>query len=562
MNMSANDLDLLGQFTREQSQDAFTALVNRHLNLVYSAALRQVRSPQLAEEVCQLVFTHLAFNAAKLNPRTILTAWLYQVTRHAATDLVRRESRRQAREQIAFQMSDMNDPSPGWTHIEPLLDEAMQSLDDADRTAILLRYFENKSLQEVGQALGASEDAAQKRVSRALERLRGVLSKRKIAVGASGLAALVSANAVQAAPCGLAGTVATGALLASTTLPASTSLVIAKTVTMTTIQKTIIAAMVAGAALGGAYQARQISKLRAQVQTLKQQQEQQTALSNQLQEARRDRDRAAKELAALSGQNGPVRKGPNEVLKLRGEVGRLRQENADLGSSSGLSKVTSSPEARKMLRDQQKLGMAAIYKGFAQRMKLTPEQTDKLSDLLADHVMEDVGRVTTALRDKLAPEQVNGLFAAQDAALQEKVQALIGPDGLAQYQDYTKNLLSTLTTEAFKGMLTGDDAAKESKSAQISQVLQEEVQAALSGAGLPADYQAVPMLNFSNLASEQEGEQSLKLLDDIYQRLAARGSSFLSAEELAKFQDFRTTAVNNSRAALTLNRTLMAPISN
>ena len=180
-----------------------------------------------------------------MNPRTILTAWLYQATRHAATDLVRRESRRQAREQIAFQMSDMNDPSPGWTHIEPLLDEAMQSLDDADRTAILLRYFENKSLQEVGQALGASEDAAQKRVSRALERLRGVLSKRKIAVGASGLAALVSANAVQAAPCGLAGTVATGALLASTTLPASTSLVIAKTVTMTTIQKTIIAAMVA-----------------------------------------------------------------------------------------------------------------------------------------------------------------------------------------------------------------------------------------------------------------------------------------------------------------------------
>jgi hypothetical protein len=215
-----------------------------------------------------------------------------------------------------------------------------------------------------------------------------------------------------------------------------------------------------------------------------------------------------------------------------------------------------------MLRDQEKLGMAAIYKGFAQRMKLTPEQTDKLSDLLADHVMDDVGRVTTALRDKLAPEQVNGLFAAQDAVLQEKVQALIGPDGLAQYQDYTKNLLSTLTAEQFKGMLTGDDAAKESKSAQISQVMQEEVQAALSSAGLPADYQAVPMLNFSNLASEQEGERSLKLLDDIYQRFAARGSSFLSAEELAKFQDFRTTAVNSSRTALTLNRTLMAPISN
>src|ERR1039458_1004696 len=95
VNMTANDHELLRQFTREQSQDAFTALVNRHLNLVYTAALRQVRSPELAKEVCQSVFTNLACNAAKLNPDTVLTAWLYQVTRHAAIDVVRREARRQ-----------------------------------------------------------------------------------------------------------------------------------------------------------------------------------------------------------------------------------------------------------------------------------------------------------------------------------------------------------------------------------------------------------------------------------------------------------------------------------
>ena len=110
----------------------------------------------------------------------------------------------------------MNDPAAEWTHIEPLLDEAMDSLDAADRTAILLRFFENKSLREVGEALGASEDAAQKRVSRAVERLREYLGKRKVAVGASGLVALLSANAIQAAPAGLAGTIATGAVVAST----------------------------------------------------------------------------------------------------------------------------------------------------------------------------------------------------------------------------------------------------------------------------------------------------------------------------------------------------------
>src|SRR5438876_829953 len=109
--MSAKDDDLIGQYVREQSQDAFTALVSRHLNLVYSAALRQVRSAHLAEEVCQSVFAYLAGHAARLRSDTILSAWLYQVTRHKATDAIRGEARRQAREQLAYQMSDMNEPS-------------------------------------------------------------------------------------------------------------------------------------------------------------------------------------------------------------------------------------------------------------------------------------------------------------------------------------------------------------------------------------------------------------------------------------------------------------------
>ena len=100
--------------------------------------------------------------------------------------------------------------------------------------------------------------------------------------------------------------------------------------------------------------------------------------------------------------------------------------------------------------------MTMIYKGFAQRAKLTSEQTEKLNDLLADHIMDNVDHVTTVLRDKPTPEQMNEIFAAQDAVLQEKVQALLGQEGLAQYQDYTKNLLSTLTAEQFKSMLTGD----------------------------------------------------------------------------------------------------------
>src|ERR1700761_6187801 len=148
--MMETDADLLGQFTREPGavagQDAFTALVDRHLNLVYSAALRQVRSPQLAEEISQSVFTQLAQHAHSLKPETVLAAWLHRVTHHAAIDVVRREGRRQAREQIACEMSLLMDDNPvDWTQIEPLLDEAVQSLDETDRTAIILRFFENKS---------------------------------------------------------------------------------------------------------------------------------------------------------------------------------------------------------------------------------------------------------------------------------------------------------------------------------------------------------------------------------------------------------------------------------
>ena len=219
--MTPNDLDLLQRYAAEKSEEAFTALVNRHLNLVYSAALRQVRSAQLAEEVAQSVFSDLARNAGKLKPDTILTAWLYQVARRTAIDLVRKESRRQFRELAALEMTAMNSTAPDWRQLEPLLDEAMDALEATDRAAILLRYFENKSLRDVGQTLGTTDDAAQKRVSRAIERLRDFFAKRGVSIGAGGLAAVIAGNAVQAAPAGLAATISSAAALAALGISAS-----------------------------------------------------------------------------------------------------------------------------------------------------------------------------------------------------------------------------------------------------------------------------------------------------------------------------------------------------
>ncbi len=321
-----SDLDLLRQFARENSQDAFTEIVRRHVNLVYSAALRQVRSPQLAEEIAQSVFADLASDAGKLKPDTVLIAWLYSVTRRVAIDVIRKESRRQLREQIAVEMNDMNATANDWTQIEPLLDDAMAALDETDRAAILLRYFENKNLREVGESLKISDDAAQKRVSRAVERLREFFSKQKIAIGASGLAVLISANAVQAAPVGLAATISTAAIFAGKTI--STSTVIAKTIAMTTIQKIIIGTTLAVIAGTGIFEAHQNSQLLEQNQDL---QQQKNLADDQLSQLQRERDDATNQLAGLLAENAQLKSNPNEneLLKLRGEVSQLQNEEND-----------------------------------------------------------------------------------------------------------------------------------------------------------------------------------------------------------------------------------------
>jgi RNA polymerase sigma factor (sigma-70 family) len=560
-----NDADLLGQFIREPGtragQDAFTALVDRHLNLVYSAALRQVRSPHLAEEISQSVFTQLARHAASLKPGTVLAAWLHQVTHHAAIDVLRSESRRQAREQIACEMSRVMEDNPvDWTQIEPLLDQAVQALDETDRAAIILRFFENKSLREVGEALGTSDDAAQKRVSRALERLREHFVRHKIAAVAAGLAAVISAHAVQAAPAGLSAAVASGSLAATISVPVSASLTTAKVIAMTTLQKIAIGAVLVGAAVTIAYQQHRITQLQTEV--LVKQPASDKGLAAQIAQLQQERDTASNELASVKEENAALKKRPAEVLKLRGEVGVLQDQKARLGATTAISKMTSTPEARQLLHDQQKLGMGAAYKQLAKDLKLTPDQTDKLNDLLADYVMQNVDQVTTALRDKPSTDQLNQVFAGENTTLNQKVQELVGAEGLAKFQDYNKNLLSNLSVDQFDSNFTGTADEKSAKAEKLRQAIQQASQSALASAGLPADYQTIPMLNFVNIASEQQASQSLKLLEGIYQQAAGSASTYLSPDEMTKLQTFINKAIANNNAALNMNRVVLAPIGN
>jgi RNA polymerase sigma factor (sigma-70 family) len=320
------DSELLGRYTGTRSEDAFAELVRRHVNLVYSAALRQVNGDaHLAQDVAQTVFTDLALKAGSLTRRESLTGWLYTSTCFAAAKMVRTENRRRQREDKFMrepihenEVGRVTPCAPDWEQIRSMLDDIMHELKETDREAILLRYFENRSFAEVGAGLGLDENAARMRVERALEKLRVVLAGRGIATAAA-LASMISANAVQMAPAGLATTLTT---TAAATVGTGTAFTFLKFMTATHIKLGISALVVAGAATALMVQHQTQTKLRAASESLRQQiaqlQADNTTLSNRL--------TAIGEAKTLTDEQF------NELLKLRGEVGMLRRQTNEIGA--------------------------------------------------------------------------------------------------------------------------------------------------------------------------------------------------------------------------------------
>ena len=213
-----DDLELLRQFSRDGSGAAFAQLVTRHINLVYSAALRQVHDPAAAEDVTPTVFMALALKAAGIGPKTILPGWRLLTTRYAAKDALRAARRRRGHERSAArqrtaemqkieQSSSSSDAAvtrEEQSRLEAVLDGVLAKLGTAGRDAIILRFFEGNSLAEVGRRLGISEDAAKKRVSRSLAQMRALLLRNGITMHPEGIGSVLSAIAIRPAPAALA----------------------------------------------------------------------------------------------------------------------------------------------------------------------------------------------------------------------------------------------------------------------------------------------------------------------------------------------------------------------
>ena len=316
------DSELLNRYARTRSEDAFAELVRRHVNLVYSAAVRQVGGDaHLAQDVAQTVFTDLAKKANSLSQRENLSGWLYTSAHFAASKIVRGETRRRDREEKFMRETEGGgtgvpsvqsaDELAEWESLRPALDAAMHELKETDREAILLRYFENQPFAAVGAKLGLNENAARMRVERALEKLQAVFAKRGVAT-TSALAAAISTNAVQLAPAGLTATLTSASVVSA----GAGTLTLLKIMTATQLKLGISALIVAGAATALVIQHQAQTTLRSENETLRRQTVQFEAENGRL--------------TKLADRPGPSEPPSNELLRLRGQVGVMQQQNQEL----------------------------------------------------------------------------------------------------------------------------------------------------------------------------------------------------------------------------------------
>jgi RNA polymerase sigma factor (sigma-70 family) len=244
------DIELLQQFARNRSEAAFAELVQRHIGMVHSVALRHTSNPEQAQDITQAVFIILARKAGSLGSSVVLPGWLYHTARLTAANFQRAEMRRIRREQEAFMQSTLEEPASDtlWRELSPLLDDAMGRLRASDRDALVLRYLQNQSMAAVGATMGIAERAAQKRVNRALEKLRKFFMQRGVSSTTATIAQTITSHSVQTVPPGLATSVTAAAIAKSATISTTITTLVKGTIKIMTWSKYKLAA-IGGASL-------------------------------------------------------------------------------------------------------------------------------------------------------------------------------------------------------------------------------------------------------------------------------------------------------------------------
>lgn len=434
-----DDTQLIAAFASERSEPAFAELVARHIDLVYATALRAVNGDaHLAQDVTQAVFVALARKAAGLPPGVVLAGWLHRHTCYVAATAVRTERRRKAREQIALEMRELNDSTePPWQRIAPHLDEGLSRLHPGDRDALVLRFLKQQDFQSVGTALGISDDAAQKRVSRALEKLRRVLSGRGVALPAAALATALAAGPVIAAPAGMT----SGIVAASLSAAGQTNITftLLKLMASTKVQITIACAVIVASVAVPLAVLQNAHAKALQDNAISQQQ------ADALKQLQAEHSRLEHLLAGTPPPAPAVGGPPREVLRLRGEISRLNSELRELAAAK-TNQVLSRTEVLDSMRQMYADRVERLKQQFTANPALAvPEikylSPDRWLELVSydHHVIDPDGR--NGLSSVRGRAQLEFGMQVLDPALREYLNSNAGhfPTDVSQLIPYFKS---------------------------------------------------------------------------------------------------------------------------
>jgi RNA polymerase sigma factor (sigma-70 family) len=465
-----DDLDLLRDYANTGSSRSFALLVERYVDLVHSAALRRVQGDvHRAKEVTQMVFIDLARKAAQLSRHPLLVGWFHQSTRWAAANVLRAERRRRLQEEAAAIARELT-ADPGqpldWESLRPMLDAAIDQLGESDREAVLLRYFSNYSFAEVASRIGVEENAARMRVERALEKLQRRLRRGGVTSSCAALAAVLSQNAVTAAPADLTATLAPASISAA----GSIATLAAGTVLMFKIQLGVLVVIAAALALGLNFES----------------------------------TRRTMEEAALNA--------------LRTEQDLQRQEIARLGTRAAIAQQTlqslpviataAPPDPIQLERKRldviiRKGELDREYAGLFRRLRLEPAVLDRLKGLLVERnqAIYDAGQF--AQQEKLvlvSQAEVRELQWEATRSVDREMEALLGKQKFAQVERY---LLTQPIRRAIETPDLTNDSEGDRRVAELVKIFEKTHPDYLSVGNGPASQWEAFLKNAKAVVSEE-----------------------------------------------------------
>ncbi len=418
----SEDAELLRRYTEEESEGAFAELVQRHVPLVYSAALRRLAGDaHAAADVTQLVFTALARQAPALVHCHVLPGWLYATTRNVAVDFIRSEHRRRVREQEAHAMHELDSasPPPAWDQLRPLLDEVMDQLGQQDREAILLRFFARRSFAEIGRTLNLKEDAARMRVDRAVDKLRVLLARRGATSTCAALGMMLTSQAATAAPAGIAGTVTSAALHSASIAGPAFDLI-----QLMSTSKTIVAAGVA-LALAIGFSVHETRQARATGGSLAAAQRTLAGLADQV-------TRSGQRASEAEGKLASLRQAVTEARAAsETEAPKTKPDPIRIGRNF----AQAHPETTTLITNYASHRVTLLYGELLRRLNLTPAQIEQFRALAMQ--LEAGVRWDTSSQVPYAEVNVGDLTRRQ---IEDQIHGLLGPAGFAQYEEQTRNL--------------------------------------------------------------------------------------------------------------------------